>query len=356
MMRSRSMLRLETFPLVIWILLGANGLAPALAQTPEAPAASAPPAPSASFPVAPPQTPPSDAPKDPNAARVEEADRLFKRGVDRMDAGDFAAACPLLEQSQATDASSGTLLNLADCYEHLGRTASADRAFAQSIELARAAGRQDRIQVAEARRNRLATELRRLRVLSPAQSGLSVTLDGAAIAFGAAVAVDPGAHDIRAGAPGFKDYVAQVAAPNAGVTLDVRIPELTPATNTSANSTDAHVDTGSTELGGREIAAITCGAVGLVGVVGGTVFGLRSISKHDESDEYCDGKACWYQRGFDAMDSARSLGTLSTISFVVGGAGLGAAAVLWFLRPKTPTGVSAELGVLPGSVQLRGSF
>jgi serine/threonine-protein kinase len=199
------MLRLETFPLVIWILLGANGLAPALAQTPEAPAASAPPAPSASFPVAPPQTPPSDAPKDPNAARVEEADRLFKRGVDRMDAGDFAAACPLLEQSQATDASSGTLLNLADCYEHLGRTASADRAFAQSIELARAAGRQDRIQVAEARRNRLATELRRLRVLSPAQSGLSVTLDGAAIAFGAAVAVDPGAHDIRAGAPGFKD-------------------------------------------------------------------------------------------------------------------------------------------------------
>ena len=57
-----------------------------------------------------------------------------------MDAGDYTAACPLLERSHSLDPSSGTLLNLGDCQEHLGRTASAWRAFTEARALASSDG------------------------------------------------------------------------------------------------------------------------------------------------------------------------------------------------------------------------
>jgi hypothetical protein len=294
------------------------------------------------------------------SSRAEEAERLFERGVQRMDASDFEAACPLLAQSQALDPSSGTLLNLGDCYEHLGRSASADSAFAQALELARATGRQDRSQVASLRRSRLAPQLRRLRVIVSATAAQSmvVSLDDKPIpSKGDPVAVDPGTHRVRASAPGFEDFVGQVTAPAPGATLDVSIPELVHAENAPAPPAADSAQTQKKPLDGRQIAALTCGAVGVIGIVSGSVFGLRSISKHNESDQYCDGNLCRDQRGVDAMDSARSAGNISTASFIIGGAALGAAAALWFIRPATSErGLSARVTFGPGAVDVRGTF
>src|SRR6188768_512807 len=187
--------------------------------------------------AAPPSVAPPAASGSPASSRAEEAERLFQRGVKRMDAGDFAAACPLLAQSQAAEQSSGTLLNLGDCYEHLGRTASADRAFAEALELARATGRQDRVQVAALRRSRLAPQLRRLRVVVSATAVPSVTvsLDERPVpSNGKPFAVDPGTFRVRASAPGFDDFVSQVTAPAPGATLDVSIPAPTPTASVPA--------------------------------------------------------------------------------------------------------------------------
>ena len=178
---------------------------PALAQTSATSPAISPP-PNA---AAPPSVAPPAASGSPASSRAEEAERLFQRGVQRMDAGDFVAACPLLAQSQAADQSSGTLLNLGDCYEHLGRTASADQAFAEALELARATGRQDRVQVAALRRSRLAPQLRRLRVVLSATAvpGVTVSLDERPVpSNGKPFAVDPGTYRVRASAPGFRRF------------------------------------------------------------------------------------------------------------------------------------------------------
>ena len=345
---------------------------PAPSSAPVAPTPSAPP--SAAFPIAPPAASPSGAasapaapssPSTPSAgspngsppsARVEQAEQLFKRAAERMDVGDFEAACPLLEQSQAADPSSGTLLNLGDCYEHLGRTASAENAFSRASDLAKATGRNDRLQVAEARRQRLAPRLRYLNVvlLQHPPDGFALSIDEKPVALSALkVPVDPGVHRVHARAPGFSDYSTEVGAPNPSATLDVRIPALVPATGTTLAVDTAPAPRTTGALGSRRIAAIACGAVGIVGVVSGSVFGLRSMSKHDDAEPYCNGGACTDQRGVDALESARSAGNWSTASFIVGGVGLGAAAALWFWPTR---GSDTQLAVGPMSLKFQGRF
>jgi hypothetical protein len=130
-----------------------------------------------------------------------------------------------------------------------------------------------------------------------------------------------------------------------------------PAASVPAQPVTEAAQTDKKSLDYRQIAALSCGAVGVVGIVSGTVFGLRSLSKHNESDDYCAGNSCRDQRGVDAMESARTAGNISTASFIIGGAALGAAAALWFIRPAASDhGVSARVVFGPGALDVRGTF
>src|SRR3954454_5915906 len=59
-------------------------------------------------------------PRDPAAAEW-----LFREGRTLMKKRDFLGACPKLEESLRLDPAVGTLMNLAECEERIGRTASA---------------------------------------------------------------------------------------------------------------------------------------------------------------------------------------------------------------------------------------
>src|SRR3954465_9465866 len=65
------------------------------------------------------------------------AEALFNQGRDLMTAGKFVEACPKFEASQQLDPGLGTMLNLAECYEKTGRTASAWAEYREAIPLAR---------------------------------------------------------------------------------------------------------------------------------------------------------------------------------------------------------------------------
>ena len=54
---------------------------------------------------------------------------LFKEARALVGDGKYAEACPKFEQSLALEVGVGTQFNLADCWEHIGRTASAQKLF-----------------------------------------------------------------------------------------------------------------------------------------------------------------------------------------------------------------------------------
>jgi hypothetical protein len=56
------------------------------------------------------------------------------------------------------------------------------------------------------------------------------------------------------------------------------------------------------------------------------------------------------------MDDARSAGNISTIGFIVGGVGLGAATILWVTSPAGNESVAAEIGLGPAAIRVGGRW
>ncbi|HEY6727120.1 MAG TPA: tetratricopeptide repeat protein [Polyangiaceae bacterium] len=296
---------------------------------------------------------------DPNAVKL--ADQRFSEALAMMEAKRFAEACALFEESQRLAPGGGTLLNLADCYEQLGRLAKASETFTEARDQAQRTGNVARQQVAQKRIEALAPRLAHVVVMvagevAGATPGLSVALDGTDLPSGEWAkpkAVDPGTHVIRVTAPGHQAREIALSALAAGDTRTAEIPALRPLLAGGAPGSVGSESAGPAP-DWQTVGAIAGAAVGVAAGVGGTLFGLHSRSKHQESDRYCDGDDCFDQRGVEAMNDAIVAGDRATVCFIVAGVGLTAAGVLWFVRPfdaKDPA--ATQLGIGPGRVELR---
>src|SRR4051812_42610356 len=82
------------------------------------------------------------------AGDAATAEALFRQGRTLMEAGNYVAACPKLEESYAQDPATGTLLALGICQERAGRTASAWATYSEAAGRAKRDGRADREQAA----------------------------------------------------------------------------------------------------------------------------------------------------------------------------------------------------------------
>ena len=162
-------------------------------------------------------------------ASETEARALFREGRTLAAEGKYDAACPKFAQSLKVDPGIGTKFNLADCYEHVGRTATARALFLDVASIAREAGQGDREQVALARAKDLEPQIHRLTIdVSGKQSGLTVRRDGVDVPpseWGTPQFVDPGAYDLSVTAPGKKEWKAHVEVPLSG-DARVKVPEL----------------------------------------------------------------------------------------------------------------------------------
>lgn len=159
------------------------------------------------------------------------AEQLFTQALELAKANQWAEACPKFEASLKYEPVLGTRLNLAACYVHIGKLASAWGLYHESIDLARKADDARRRDQAQKQATALEARLPRLVITPPARSpaGLVVKRDGIAIedgAFGVALYVDPGAHEITASAPGFETFTQAVTLAE-GKTETIALPDLT---------------------------------------------------------------------------------------------------------------------------------
>jgi hypothetical protein len=146
-------------------------------------------------------TPYAEAPVDP-----AKADALFREGRQLMKAGQLAQACEKYGASLAFDPAAGTLMNLADCEERVGRLTNAHTHWQQLLRSLPQTGdtRRDHAQ------QRLADVESRLpaltvRLAAGAPEGTRILLDNLPLAdraVGRAVYVTPGDHVVTVEAPG----------------------------------------------------------------------------------------------------------------------------------------------------------
>ena len=166
------------------------------------------------------------------------AQKAFDEGMKLLDAGKVAEACPKLEESQRLDPAMGTQYRLAECWEKLGRTASAYALFRQVVSEAQAAGRDDRAATSATRATALESRLTRILIIvSPSARvpGLVIRRDGVVVEeaqWGKGVAVDPGEHAISAIAPGKRSWEAQQQARSG--TVEITVPWLEDGASTPA--------------------------------------------------------------------------------------------------------------------------
>jgi len=309
-------------------------------------------------------------------ARAEERDpaaaqALFDQGVDLVSAGKFAEACPKLAESQRLDPGIGTQFHLANCYEQVGRVASAWALFLEVASVARASNQSDRENVASARARKLESRLPRL-TLSIAESrrlpGLEIRRDDSEVGsaqWGTPMPIDPGSHEISVSAPGRRTASHTVTLREAEKQT-FEVPELEVAPVEPAAAPAAPVEPETERAGSRPTAWILgLGGLGLVGVGVGTAFGLMARSDNADSKQHCrvdDPNLC-QPEGVALRESAIKNGNISTVAFAVGGAALVGAGVLWLVTGSS--GEEAKAGSVAvgftvakrgGGATVRGTF
>lgn len=280
------------------------------------------------------------------AAQADEAaaEALFLEGRRLLEQGKYEEACAKLAASQKASPAVGTLLNLGECYERLGKTATAWAVFREAIEAGERAGRPDRAALARTRADALAPKLARMTVSAPKVEDLVVRRDDVpleAAALGVALPVDPGEHRVEAAAPGRRPWSGVVTAV-AGETVEISIPEL----ERDASAPAASEDDGAT----MRTLGLVAGGVGLVGLGIGTFFGLSARSKwHEAQEQHCVGTICDPEGGRLA-EEAKSSGNVATVAFVLGGAAIAGGIALVLLAPSRPDGVrvDARVAASPG--------
>lgn len=284
------------------------------------------------------------------------AEALFDEGVTLMKSGDLNSACPKLEQSQEVDPAVGTLLYLAECYEGLGRTASAWTTFREAASMANASGQAERGRVGEARALRLEPSLSRLVVQVAAENAalpeFKVTRGKLLVpqaAWGTGVPVDPGSLRIEASAPGFEPWTTTLTIAPEADQQTVQIPRLvpsraSPASKQPAGASEAQAEAEPRGAETQRTVGLVLGGLGVLGLGTGTYFGLRAIAKNGDAAALCGGGTrCSTPEGETRSDEALHAATLANVGFIGGGVLLASGAALFFLAPSSRPAMGLRL-------------
>lgn len=294
-------------------------------------------------------------------ARTEDrvaAESLFAEARRLMQSRDYEQACAKLEASRRLEPALGTTLNLAACYERLGRTASAWAEFKSAAAEAQRVGDAARKSAAAEHAAALEPRLCRLQI-DVDEPGVSVLRNGEPLSvevLGNGIPVDPGSYRLVARAPGKLTWEQTVEVSAEGQLVEVRIPALassiTSPEPTAAPDPPPVADAASDA---QRTWAWALGGVGVASLAVGTTFGLLASSSWSEAEEGCANppNGC-DPDSVNQSDRAGTQADVATAAFVVGGAALGTSLLLFLTDSEEPP--STTLAITPSQLSLKGRF
>lgn len=292
------------------------------------------------------------------ATSAAAAEKLFHEGRALMADGKHEGACPKLAESLRLDPAVGTALNLAECYEHVERFASAWVTYRKAETMARRAGQLERQTAAAKRAEALEKGLSQLTIsIAAPAKGLVITLDGEPVgegAWGSAVPIDGGKHVVEASAPGRRAWRKELTLAARGERSTVEIPELSrlPATAAPASSTAPEADEAFPVQ--RTIGWITLGA-GVVALGTGFVFGAIAKSNQDDANTHCSAIDCDAD-GIRLRTDARSSALLSTVLVTAGAVATVGGVVLVLTAPKRRSAPRVGVSLSPAAYGVWATF
>jgi hypothetical protein len=198
------------------------------------------------------------------------------------------------------------------------------------------------------------------------RAAVRVTLDGEPLADrleGVALSIDPGEHtfvfETAGEAPVTKKLVLVQGQKDRREVVVFGPPHEGPAALPGASDTAPRASLPAAPprggLGAQRVMALVAGGLGVVGLGLGAAFGAIAMVRKDDAEIACPDQ-CPTQAGADKWKAAAAAGDASTFAFAVGGAGIVAAAVLWWTAPSAKTAPSAYVGLGPGTLGVRGTW
>jgi hypothetical protein len=291
----------------------------------------------------------------------QQAVALFEEGQKEMKAGNYPKACEALKKSLDLFSDSGTKGSLAKCYTQLGKVASAWKLWKDLADTAPKNLRADASLNASKLEPRLPTYTYHL---GPGAPRVAVTIDKVIVEapLEVPVPIDPGNYMFEANADGFQGWKHPFTAVE-GKNEDIVIPALTPVEKVVDHTSmpKPPPPPPPAKSSKKKIGFVLIGVGGALAITGG-VFGILASGRYNDAKDICGGSVdnCDPSRvseAQDKVDSARTAGNLSTVSFIAGAVAIGAGVFFVVTAPKQHR---MELAVVPNEsgagVVLSGGF
>ncbi|HEX5061990.1 MAG TPA: tetratricopeptide repeat protein [Kofleriaceae bacterium] len=294
----------------------------------------------------------------PNQAAADEA---FKAGRDLYKAGKYAEACEQFEKSQKLDPANGTLFNLSQCSEKVGKLATAAAGYRELI-------------TKDTNDQRKATAAERLKEITPKipklivkvdkpPPGIVVEIDSKTgprgIPANTPIEVDVGEYSVVARARGYNEFMSRVKIAPDGKTTAVEATLEAGASNTETVGIAPRQKGPDKPRNTKKLLGIGGMATGGAALVGGIVLGSLARSKWNDAKAVCGGLTCTTQadvdRANDLGDQAHTKATWSTV-FLVAGVAIGGAGTYLFLTAPAGTTITPTASDHSAGVTLSGQF